>query len=159
MPINRPFAGAMAPAAAALFLAHVALALPMSVAPATARQISAPPRVTAAEAHRLLSAGRIRLIDIRRPSEWRATGVAAGAVAITMHQGVSQFLNTLNQRGLTGATQPIALICAHGVRSRWLRGQLLRRGITNVIDVTDGTLGSRGGRGWKASGLPMRAWP
>lgn len=118
---------------------------------------SAPGLVTSRQAHQLLRAGRITLIDIRRPSEWREVGIAAGAVPITMHQGVTKFVSALKRRGLIG--KRIALICARGVRSNWLRRALAKRGITQVTNVGDGILGGRIGPGWRASGLPMRRWP
>ena len=96
--------------------------------------------------------GRITLIDIRRPDEWAATGIAQGAIPLDMRD--PEFAQKL----LALVPDPnarIALICARGVRSRHLAGQLTEAGFTNIIDVPEGMLGSGAGPGWLAAGLPV----
>lgn len=88
--------------------------------------------------------GRITLIDIRRPDEWAATGIAQGAIPLDMRDPKSA------QKLLTLVPVPnarIALICARGVRSRHLAGQLTETGFTNIIDVPEGMLGTGAGPG------------
>ena len=41
--------------------------------------------IDAPTAHQMQQDGSVTLIDIRRPSEWRDTGIAQGARTITMH--------------------------------------------------------------------------
>jgi rhodanese-related sulfurtransferase len=55
-------------------------------------------------------------------------------------------------------TQPIALICARGVRSRRVSALLKAAGLTPIIDIPEGMLGSFSGSGWLKRGLPIRAW-
>lgn len=111
-------------------------------------------------AHGLVRANRITLVDIRQPEEWSATGVAEGAILVTMHQPIDEFIAQLSRHGIApDSERPVALICARGVRSRWLQHQLIERGYRNVLDVTDGMLGSPGGDGWLASRLPVRPAP
>lgn len=108
--------------------------------------------ITARDAHAAAGDGSAVLIDIRTPEEWRE-GVPAGAALVSMHG--PGFLDELDR--LTGGDRdrPIALICATGGRSAWLAGQLEARGYTSVLDVAEGMHGSRAGRGWLASGLPV----
>lgn len=109
--------------------------------------------LTPEEAHRAAVAGRITLVDIRRPDEWAATGIGEGAHPIDMRR--TDFIDALN--GLTGGdrTQPVAVICARGVRSRRMTELLTQAGYTTIIDVPEGMLGSRAGPGWLERGLPV----
>ena len=105
------------------------------------------------DAHRQAGAGEIFLIDIRRPDEWARTGVGEGAVPLDMRR--EDFAQALLQ--VTGGRRdvPVALICARGVRSRYLSEALIEAGFTNVIDVPEGMLGSGAGPGWLRAGLPV----
>ena len=115
--------------------------------------------ITSLQAYPLVKDGKIALIDIRLRSEWRDTGIAEGAVPITMHQPLRFFIAALERQGIRpGDSKPVALICAHGIRSRRLQAYMQRRGFSHVIDVGDGTLGSAHGPGWRAAGLPMYAY-
>jgi len=111
-------------------------------------------RVT--EAHSLAVAGDITLIDIRRPDEWRKTGIGQGAKPLDMRR--KDFVEMLG--GLIGGDldAPVALICARGVRSARMSKRLRDAGFTRIIDVPEGMLGSRAGPGWLASDLPTRAY-
>ncbi len=97
--------------------------------------------------------GAILLLDIRSPQEWKETGVGSAAKRISMHQ--RGFLKKLHALMGDDKTKPVALICAVGGRSHWLQGELKKRGYTNVLDVSEGMLGSRTGPGWLKRGLPM----
>jgi len=97
----------------------------------------------------------ILLIDIRRPEEWADTGVPRGAVPIDMRR--PDFADAV-QQARTGPMQPVALICARGVRSRRMTARLRDAGITPIIDVPEGMLGSFAGPGWLERGLPVDAW-
>lgn len=112
--------------------------------------------VTAKDANDQASAGKIVLVDIRTPQEWRETGVPASAYAITMHQDPKQFLQALEKATGGDKSRPLAVICRTGNRSSALQAQLKQVGYTNVLNVAEGVAGSRYGSGWKKSGLPMR---
>lgn len=111
-------------------------------------------------AHAQAKKGSIVLVDVRRSSEWRQTGIPASAHAITMHQDRQSFLAQLRAVAGTGkSARPIALICARGGRTSYLMRDLANAGFANLINVTEGALGSRYGPGWLAKGLPVRSWP
>ncbi len=111
--------------------------------------------LTPHEALAAIAAGDIILIDIRRPDEWRATGIADGAVPIDMRR--EDFVEAV-RAARPDPSVAIALICARGVRSRRTFNALQDAGIPNIIDVPEGMLGSRAGPGWIASDLPMVDW-
>ena len=116
------------------------------------------PHMSVAEAHARALAGEIVLIDVRRPNEWRRTGLPASGHAVTMHQNGAAF-----RAGLLKATdgrpdRPVALICATGGRSTWVQPQLRQWGFQNLINVAEGMVGGRYGPGWLKSGLPVRRW-
>jgi len=109
-----------------------------------------------AEAHRAALSGDVILIDIRRPDEWRRTGVPEGAVALDMRR--SDFIEALLAQTQGARDVPVALICARGVRSRGLGQRLAGAGFERVLDVPEGMLGSGAGAGWLARGLPVVAY-
>lgn len=111
--------------------------------------------IDAQSAHARAEAGAVLLVDIRTPEEWRETGVPESAVAITMHS--QDFLIRLEEAVAGDRTRPIALICARGNRSRFVADELARRGYTNLLDVSEGMVGSPSGPGWISRGLPLRA--
>lgn len=110
------------------------------------------------QAHSRAKAGEIVLIDVRRPSEWRASGVPASGHAITMHQDGRRFVSQLLAATGGDKARPLALICATGGRTTWLQARLRQAGFTNLINVTEGMMGSRYGAGWLKKGLPVRQW-
>ena len=112
--------------------------------------------MSAQRAHDLARSGDVLLIDIRRPEEWRDTGIGESAQAVSMHE--KGFVEKLLK--LTGGdrSKPLALICAAGVRSSFLRSQLSQIGFTSVIDVSEGMLGSAAGHGWLKAGLPVKSY-
>lgn len=107
----------------------------------------------AERASQAVAAGEIILVDLRTPEEWQDTGVPEGAWPINVYDRnfglyISKVIN--NNPDTT-----IGLICATGGRSGYVYSALQRNGVTNVIDVAEGVMGSASGPGWKASGLPM----
>ncbi|MGC1489602.1 MAG: rhodanese-like domain-containing protein [Albidovulum sp.] len=109
--------------------------------------------ITPQQALEGLRDGKLLLVDIRRPDEWRGTGVATGARLIDMRAG--DFLEQVEQATGGDRSMPIALICARGVRSYKTAARLMRAGYTVVLDVSEGMLGTGGGAGWIAAGLPL----
>ena len=128
------------------------LALPLALAalPAFANGIRV---LSPAETLQRVGAGEIVLIDVRRPEEWAATGIAAGAVPIDMRDPA---FGTKLDAALGGdRSAPVALICHSGVRSRVVAEAMHRAGFTDVYDVGEGMAGSVLGPGWLRSGLPV----
>jgi rhodanese-related sulfurtransferase len=110
------------------------------------------------EANARAKKGDIVLVDVRRPSEWRASGVPASGYAITMHQNAASFVKQLLAATGGRRDRPLALICATGGRTTWLQPQLRKAGFTNLFNVTEGMYGSRYGAGWLRKRLPVRKW-
>ncbi|MCB1339995.1 MAG: rhodanese-like domain-containing protein [Pseudooceanicola sp.] len=107
------------------------------------------------EAHGEAVAGRIVLVDIRRPDEWSLTGIGEGAQPLDMRR--KDFESALAEL-LTDRAAPVALICARGVRSARMATRMTAAGFSRVIDVPEGMLGSSAGPGWLAAGLPVRPY-
>lgn len=109
--------------------------------------------MSAPEAASAVANDALILIDIRSPAEWDETGVAQGAIALTMHdtefpKKISAILN-----GAQG--KPIGLICATGGRTEYVVSFLAKNGFTDVIDVSEGMMGNARGPGWVARGMPL----
>lgn len=153
----------MRPAARAMFSLVMLLAF-LAVAwkaPALAQGRTAdaiPITMSVEEAHRAAGEGKIVLIDIRRPGEWRETGLPASAYAITMHQAPASFLAGVERATAGDRSKPVAVICAVGHRSAYMSKWLRSRGYTNVIDVGAGVIGGARGKGWLGARLPLRDW-
>lgn len=107
--------------------------------------------LTPIEAHAAAGRGDILLVDIRRADEWRSTGVGQGAVPIDLRD--DDFIDAV-RAAQRDSGQPVALICARGVRSERTSRRLVEAGFTTIIDVPEGMLGSRAGPGWLARDLP-----
>ncbi|WP_371154022.1 rhodanese-like domain-containing protein [Jannaschia sp. 2305UL9-9] len=97
--------------------------------------------------------GELTMIDIRRPDEWAATGIAEGAYPLDMRR--DDFVDALATLVEGERDRPIALICARGVRSDRMSARLGQAGFERIIDVPEGMLGSSAGPGWVARGLPV----
>ncbi len=109
--------------------------------------------VSVEQAHELASRGELVLVDIRRPEEWKRTGIPAGASPLDMRR--PDFQAALAALAGADRSRPIALICARGVRSARMAQALSAAGYTDIIDVPEGMLGSAAGPGWLASNLPV----
>jgi len=114
-------------------------------------------RIAAPAALELQQSQRLVIVDIRRPEEWRQTGIASGAERATIlsRRGDRGFLARIDEITRGDKTAPIGLICAGGVRSRHAARLLYREGYKNVVDIGEGMLGSGDGPGWVARGLPV----
>ena len=109
--------------------------------------------IDAKAAFKKANSGELLLLDIRSPQEWKETGTGSGAKKVSMHQ--PGFLAKLKAMTGNDKSKPVALICATGGRSNWLQGELVKRGYTNIINVSEGMLGSSTGPGWLKRGLPV----
>ena len=96
------------------------------------------------------------LVDIRRPEEWRQTGIVAGSRLLTFYdaEGKSdpdRWLDDLKR--IAPADRALLLICRSGRRTsavcEFLSAATNRKQIYNV---TDGILG------WLAAGFPVVPW-
>lgn len=134
----------------------ILLLVPMTVAAAAAAEDNV---ISAKDAYALVQQGQLTIIDIRRPSEWKQTGIPAGAQAITMHDpaGQAAFLEKVTAGVAGDKSAPIGLICASGVRSTWASGYLARNGFTQILNIKEGMLGRGPSPGWMRQGLPVEA--
>jgi rhodanese-related sulfurtransferase len=117
----------------------------------------AEPDLGAPEAAAQVQAGKITLIDIRTPPEWKETGVARGAKQINMlhPQGAAGFVEQLLGEVKGDRSAPIALICRTGNRTTQVQRYLQSVGFTQVHNVKEGMAGSAAGPGWIKRGLPV----
>jgi len=114
---------------------------------------SAGPTLDAESAFQRVQAGELLLVDIRQPDEWAETGSPQGAQRLNLRS--PDFIDRLSRLAEGDRTRPIALICASGGRSARTAQALTEAGFTNVLDVSEGMLGSAAGPGWIARGLPV----
>jgi len=133
----------------------------LTLAPAVAAAASAKDEIAATDAWRQAQAGKLTIVDVRSPAEWRDTGVAKGAWKITIHgkNRMAGFLNQLLARTGGDRSRRISLICATGVRSDYTLRYLRRHGFTNVSHIAEGMMGRSvfrgGGKGWLKHRLPL----
>lgn len=135
-----------------LVVVAAALALP-----ALAAAQGVPAEVGPVEAQARAAAGRVTLIDVRTPEEWRETGVAPGAARIDVSrgEGLEAFAKSVLAQVGGDRNAPIALICRSGNRSGKAQRYLAAQGFTAVQSVAEGMSGSPAGPGWIARGLPV----
>ena len=117
--------------------------------------------ISATDAWRQVKAGKLTIVDVRSPAEWRDTGVAKGAWKITIHgkERMAGFLKQLLARTGGDRSRRISLICATGVRSDYTLRFLRRNGFINVSHIAEGMMGRSvfrgGGKGWLKHRLPL----
>lgn len=116
------------------------------------------PTLAAPDAHAQVRAGTLTLIDIRRPDEWRQTGVAEDALRINMAHphGTPGFVGQVAAEVGGDKNVPIGLICRTGNRSTHMQRALREAGFTQVYNIDEGMAGSAAGPGWIKRGLPLR---
>ncbi len=115
---------------------------------------SAGPELSAPEAHKRAQAGQLTLVDIRRPEEWRQTGVAQGAARIDMRR--PDFTQAVLQAVHGDPNAPIGIICRTGNRTTQMQKAMLEAGFTQVYNIREGMAGSGAGPGWLRQGLPVQ---
>lgn len=128
----------------------------LAVAPSSVDAAGEPAQMTAPEALEAASKGEAVLVDIRSREEWQETGLAEPALPISMHEG--GFVQKLLEAMGGDPSRPVAIICATGGRTRYLQNVLASNGFSNIIDVSEGMMGSPAGPGWLKRGLPVKAW-
>lgn len=100
---------------------------------------------------RLIAEG-VPVVDIRRPDEWKSTGVIEGSHLITFFDKVGQpnpdFLKHLNE--IAGPSEQLVFICRTGNRSSVLSKYLSERGgYTQIANVQKGIVN------WIGEGNPV----
>ena len=108
------------------------------------------------DAYKAAETKSLILVDVRRPDEWKQSGVPASASLNSMHQ--RGFLERMDKLTRGRKDAKIALICATGGRTTLLSTELEKRGYTNLFNVREGMFGSDAGPGWIAAKLPIRAY-
>ena len=106
----------------------------------------------AREAEQKAAALELVLVDVRQPEEWAETGVAPGAVLITLQD--ADFLDQLAAATKGDKGVPVAFICRSGKRSGTAAEKAKAAGYTQVYNVPGGM--SMAG-GWIDSGLRVEA--
>lgn len=86
---------------------------------------------------------KVKIIDIRTPSEWAETGIVKGSIPITFfnEQGsynIDEFLKELNKNVKTN--EEFALICRTGSRTKLVSNFLSTKFGYNVINLQGGIL-------------------
>lgn len=117
----------------------------------------AEPDMSAPEAFAAASAGKVRLIDIRTPQEWRQTGVAPGAGRVDFYRGPEVLVQSILQMTGGDRNAPIAIICRTGNRTTVAQKYLQSLGFTQVYNVREGMAGSAAGPGWLKRRLPVES--
>lgn len=104
-------------------------------------------KVTPAEAVSRVSSGKAVLVDVREPSEWAESGVAAPAVLLPMSDfnGAQKLWKPFLENN---AGKEIILYCRSGNRSGQVAKKLAEQGrsVANAGAFKD----------WAAAGLPVR---
>jgi len=87
-----------------------------------------------------LMAEGVPLYDIRRPDEWRATGVVEGSHKLTYVDAGGRLDPAFmpNFTAEVGKADPVVLICRSGNRTDKLARELAEMGYTQVYSVRNG---------------------
>lgn len=119
---------------------------PLIVATAAAHAAEAP-KVSPADAAKLVAEGKAVLVDCREPTEWQETGVAAPAVLLPKSDfdGAQQQWKEFLAKN---AGKQILVYCRSGRRSGLVAAALAEKGVkaANVGGFQD----------WASAGLPTR---
>lgn len=127
------------------------IATAMLVATLASPAIAQTPIWSVEDAQTAMAQGEVILLDIRSAGEWAETGLAKGALPISMHEdGFIQKLQRVLSLG-----KPVAMICATGGRTQYVTTTLAKNGLSDVVDVSEGMMGNSRGAGWIAKGLPV----
>jgi rhodanese-related sulfurtransferase len=113
--------------------------------------------MTAREAHEAAREGRVKLLDIRTPEEWRETGIPSGAARADFHRGPEALVRSVAELVGGDRNAPVVLICRTGNRSAQAQKILKAHGYTRVSHVREGMAGSGGEPGWLKRGLPVES--
>ncbi len=118
-------------------------------------------RIAVDDAYTAAKAGKLLIIDVRTPGEWRQTGIAEGAKTVDVNGagGDAFFVAAVNDLVASDKGRPLAVICRSGNRSTRARGILLANGFSSVLNIQEGMAGGAAGPGWLSRGLPVTPCP
>ena len=121
--------------------------LPLFMVTATVSFAADVPKISPTEAAQRVGAGQAVLVDVREPSEWAETGVAAPAELLPMSDfnGEQKLWRPFLEKN---AGKPIILYCRSGNRSGKVAEKLAEQG-ANVAN-------SGAFKDWASAGLPVR---
>ena len=108
------------------------------------------------EVPRLLQQGAT-LVDVRRPEEWKLTGVVEDSILLTFFDSAGgsqpeEWLRQIDAR--ISVSEPLVLLCRTGHRTGLISDFLAQTTQRDIIyNVSDGILG------WLATGLPIKKYP
>lgn len=117
----------------------------------------AEPDLSAPEALAAVRAGKLAIVDIRTPAEWRATGTVPGAARVDLYQGAAAFTQGIQAVAKGNKNTPIGLICRTGNRTTHAQRYLQSLGYGQVYNIKEGMAGSGAGPGWIKRGLPLES--
>ncbi len=83
----------------------------------------------------------VKIVDIRRPDEWKTTGVVEGSILLTAFDGRGRFVPDFPSRlaEAVDKEEEVILICRTGNRTGVLANALATQGgYSRVVNVTDG---------------------
>jgi rhodanese-related sulfurtransferase len=133
--------------AAALFAA-----LLFGVTPARAEPVMV---ATPDEVRAMIDQGA-KVVDIRRPEEWRESGVIEGSILLTAIDADGRLVGDFPQalEAAVGRDEPVVVICRSGNRSAVI-GRMMSEsgGFSRVVDAGGGI------RAWLGAGQPVAPCP
>jgi len=94
----------------------------------------------------------VKIVDLRRPDEWKKTGIIEGSKVITAFEGAGNFIRKFPKQfqEFAGPEEEIILICRRGNRTSIIANMLVEQGgYTRVYNVTDGIVK------WTKEGNPV----
>ena len=126
----------------------------LSLSAATADELDAETAYSLSANHDLI------IVDIRRISEWRKTGMPATSHGVSLQNFLKKvrkdFTKDITDLVDGDLRRPIALICATGGRSAYASEMLREAGFSQVYNIGEGMLGNGILPGWLARNLPIR---
>jgi len=134
---------------------HIAVAL-LVLGAVSAR---AEPDISAPQALERAKQGKLLIIDVRTPEEWRETGVIPQARRVDFYRGPQVMLKSVLEMVDGDRNAPIALVCHSGSRSTEAQRYLQAQGFTQVYNLKEGMAGSAAGPGWLNRRLPLDPCP
>jgi rhodanese-related sulfurtransferase len=106
------------------------------------------PVVSATEAAKLVADGKAVLVDVREPSEWAESGVAAPAALLPKSEFDEGMIGEWKDFLAKNADKQIITYCRSGKRSGVVAAALAEKGYK--------TANAGGFKDWQAAGLPTR---
>ena len=135
---------------------HFAVLVVLLFGAITAR---AEPDISAPQALERSKQGKLLIIDVRTPEEWRETGVIPEARRVDFYRGPQVLLKSVVEMVGGDKSAPIAVVCHSGSRSTEAQRFLQAQGFTQVYNLREGMAGSAAGPGWLKRQLPVEPCP